>query len=123
MNRIRIGRPGARSEHRWPGALSPGPPDPGIVRATGARMGRAVRNDAREMMAWAGLRLWLAVRTVIRAVRLAHDEQVRMWECVLLTSGAVPLSAAGPLRWVRSLEGYRLVGSHVPAQDPAETGR
>ena len=46
-----------------------------------------------------------------------------MWECVLLTSGAAPLTAAGPLRWVRSLDGYRLDGSHVPAQDPAETGR
>jgi hypothetical protein len=46
-----------------------------------------------------------------------------MWECVLLTSGAVALSAAGPLRWVRSLEGYQFVGSHVPAQDPSETGR
>jgi len=121
MNRIRIGRPGGRSEHWWPGALSPGRPDPGHrVRATGVR---AVRNGAWDMMAWAGRRLWLAVRMVIRAVRLAHDEQVRMWECVLLTSGAAPLSAAGPLRWVRSLEGYRLVGSHVPALDPAETGR
>ena len=123
MNRIRIGGPGARSEHRWPGALSPGPPDPGIVRATGARTGRAVRNGARDMMAWAGRRLWRAVRMVIRAVRLAHDEQVCMWECVLETSGAAPLSAAGPLRWVRSVEGYRLVGSHVPAQEPSETGR
>jgi len=123
MNRIRIGRPGARSEHRWPGALSPGPPDPGIVRATDARTGRAVRNGARDLMASAGRRLWPAVRTMIHAVRLAHHEQVRMWECVLLTSGAAPLSAAGPLRWVRSLEGYRLVGSHVPTQDPAETGR
>ena len=43
-----------------------------------------------------------------------------MWECVLETSGAAPLSAAGPLRWVRSVEGYRLVGSHVPAQEPAK---
>ena len=111
MNRIRIGRPGGRSEHRWPGAPSPGPPDPGIVRATGVR---AVRNGARDLMAWAGRRLRLAVRTVIRAVRLAHDEQVRMWECVLLTSGAAPLTAAGPLRWVRSLDGYRLAGSHLP---------
>jgi hypothetical protein len=123
MNRIRSGRPGARSEHRWPGALSPGPPDPGIVRATGARTGRAVRIGARDMMAWAGRRLWPAVRTVIRAFRLAHDEQVRMWECVLETSGAAPLSAAGPLRWVRSLDGYRLAGSHVPARDLSETGR
>jgi hypothetical protein len=123
MNRIRIGRPGARSERRWPGALSPDPRDPDIVRATGARAGRAVRNGARDMMARVGRRLWLAVRMVIRAVRMAHHEQVRMWECILLTSGAAPLTAAGPLRWVPSLEGYRLVGSHVPAQDPSETGR
>ena len=75
------------------------------------------------MMAWAGWCLWLAVRMVIRAVRMAHDEQIRMWECVLLTSGAAPLTAAGPLRWVPSLGGYRLAGSHLPAQDPSETGR
>ena len=123
MNRIRIGRPGARSERRWSGALSPDPPDPDIARATGARSGRAFRKAGREMMAWAGRRLSLAVRTVIRPVRLAHDEQVRMWECVLLTSGAAPLTAAGPLRWVRSLDGYRLAGSHLPAQDPSQTGR
>ena len=123
MNRIRIGRPGARSERPWPRGLSPDPPDPGIVRATGARTGRAVRNGARDLMASAGRRLWPAVRTMIHAVRLAHHEQVRMWECVLLTSGAAPLSAAGPLRWVRSLDGYRLAGSHVPAQDSAETER
>ena len=123
MNRIRIGRPGARSGRRWPGALSPGPPDPDIVRATGARADRAFGKAARDMMAWAGRRLWLAVRTVIHAVQMAHHEQVRMWECVLLTSGAAPLTAAGPLRWVRSLDGYRLDGSHLPAQDPAETGR
>jgi hypothetical protein len=63
--------------------------------------------------------LWLAVRTV----KMANREQVHMWECVLLTSGAVPLSAAGPLRWVPSLGGYRLVGSHLPAQNPSGTGR
>jgi hypothetical protein len=67
------------------------------------------------MMVWAGRRLWLAVRMVIRAVRMAHDEQVSMWECVLLPSGAAPLSAAGPLRWVPSLGGDRLVGSDLPA--------
>ena len=97
MNRIRNGRPGARSER--------------------------VPERRRDMMAWAGRCLWLAVRTVIRAVRMAHHEQVRMWECVLLTSGAAPLSAAGPLRWVPSLGGYRLVGSHLPAQYPSEAGR
>jgi hypothetical protein len=75
------------------------------------------------MIGWAGRCLWLAVRTVIRAVRMANDEQVHMWECVLLTTGAMPLTATGPLRWVASLDGYRLAGSHLPAQDPSETGR
>jgi len=123
MNRIRIGRPGARSQRPWPGALSPGPPDPGIVRATGARPDCVFRRAGRDMIAWADRRLWLAVRTAIRAVQMAHHEQVRMWECILETSGAAPLTAAGPLRWVRSLDGYRLEGSQVPAQDPAETRR
>lgn len=123
MNRIRIGWPGARSERPCPGALGQGPPDPDVVRAAGARADRAFGKAARDVIARAGRRLWPAVRTVIRAVKMAHHEQVRMWECVLETSGAAPLSAAGPLRWIRSLEGYRLVGSHVPTQDPAETGR
>ena len=99
MNHIRIERPGARSRRLRSGALSP------------------------DLMAWVGRRLWLAVRTVTRAVRLAHHEQVYMWECVLLTSGTAPLSAAGPLRWVPSLDGHRLIGSHLPAQDTSETVR
>ena len=107
MNRIRIRRPKAQP-------LSPDPPDPAIG---------AFRAGARDLMAWAGRRLWLAARTVIRAVAMAHHEQVRMWECILLTSGAAPLTAAGPLRWVRSLDGDRLAGSHLPAQDRAGTGR
>ena len=76
----------------------------------------AFRKGARELMAWAGRRLWPAVRPVTGAVRMTHHEQVNMWECVLLTSGAAPLSAAGPLRWVRSLDGHRLIGSHLPAR-------
>jgi hypothetical protein len=39
---------------------------------------------------------------------------VSMWECVLLPSGVAPLTAAGPLRWVPSLGGDRLVGSDLP---------
>ena len=116
MNRIRIGRPRAQR-------LSPDPPDPHIGRPTGARAGRAFQESGRDMLAWAGRRLWLAARTVIRAVTMAHHEQVRMWECILLTSGAAPLTAAGPLRWVRSLDGDRLAGSHQPAQDRAQTRR
>jgi hypothetical protein len=75
------------------------------------------------MTAWARGLLWLVVRMVFRAVKMAHHEQVSMWECVLLTSGAAPLTAAGPLRWVPSLSGYRLAGSHLPAQGPSETAR
>jgi hypothetical protein len=75
------------------------------------------------MTAWPGKLLWLAVRTMIRAARMAHHEQVYAWECLLLTSGAAPLTAAGPLRWVPSLGGYCLVGSHLPAQDLSQTGR
>ena len=123
MNRIRIGRPGARSGRPWPAARSPGLPGPDIVRATGARADGTVGTAARAMLARVGRCLWLAVRTVIGAAAMAHHEQVRVWECVLETSGAAPLTAAGPLRWVRSLDGYRLAGSHLPAQDPAETGR
>ena len=123
MNRIRIGRPGTRSARPRPGTPSPDQPDPDIVRATGARPDCAFRKATQAMTAEAGRRLWLVVRVVIGAVAMALHEQVRMWECILQTSGAAPLTAAGPLRWIRSLDGYRLEGSHVPAQDPSETGR
>ncbi len=123
MNRIRIRRLRARSERPWPRALPADRQARTSSGPRGARADRAFQEDARDMMAWAGRRLWLAVRTVIRAVRMAHHEQVYAWECILLTSGVAPLTAAGPLRWVPSLGGYRLVGSHLPAQDPSETGR
>ena len=123
MNRIHIGRQSADSGRPCSGALSPNPSDPAIVRTAGVRADGAFRKAARYTMARTGRCLWLAVRPVICAVRMALHEQVRMWECVLLTSGTVPLTAVGPLRWVRSIDGYRLEGSHVPAQDPAETGR
>ena len=74
------------------------------------------------MMTWIGRRLRLAVLTVIRAVRIANDEQVYMWECLLLTSRAVPAMTTGALRWVPSPDGYRLVGSYLPGQDQSETG-
>jgi hypothetical protein len=66
------------------------------------------------MIAWIGRRLWRAVQIVIRAIRMANDQQLYMWECVLLTSRAAPAMAAGPLRWVPSLDGNRLVGSYLP---------
>ena len=105
MNRMHIGRPRTRT-----------------LSAPGRSRGPRLPERFRDMVAWAGRFPWLAVRTVIRAVRMAHHEQVRMWECVLLTSGVAPLTAAGPLRWIPSMGGDRLAGSHLPAQDPAETG-
>jgi len=124
MKHVRMGRRRPPSERPGgPGGTVAGPARPGHRPGQGARAGRAFRKGGREMIAWAGRCLWLVVRTVIRAVGMAHHEQVSMWECVLLTSGAAPLTAAGPLRWVRSLDGDRLIGSHLPAQDPSQTGR
>ena len=77
----------------------------------------------RGMIAWTGRWLSLAVRPVTCAVRMALNEQVKMWECVLVTSGVAPLTTAGPLRWVRSIDGYSLAGRDLPAPEPAETGR
>ena len=55
------------------------------------------------MIARVGRRARFAVRTVIRAPRPANNERVYMWECVLLTRKAAPVTATGPLRWVSSL--------------------
>jgi hypothetical protein len=54
---------------------------------------------------------------------LTSAAQVSVGECILLTSGAAPLTAAGPPRWVPPLGGYRLAGGHLPTQDPSETRR
>ena len=69
------------------------------------------------MMAWIGERIRLAARMVIRAARMANDGQVHVWECVLLTSRTVPVMAIGPLRWVSSRDGNRLIGSYLPSWD------
>ena len=49
------------------------------------------------MMDRVGRSVRLAVRTVVRGVRKANDEQVRMWECLLLSSTAAPAANAGHL--------------------------
>jgi hypothetical protein len=73
------------------------------------------------MIAWVGRRARLAIQKAIGAVRKAIDEQVDMWESVLLSSRTA-VTATGPLRWVSSPGGYRLVGSYLSAQDPSEAG-
>jgi hypothetical protein len=123
MNRIRIGRPGARSGRPWPAARSPGLPGPDIVRATGARADSTVRNAARHMMAWAGRRLWSAGRAVIRAVAMAHDGQVRMWECVWPGPGTGSGSSASSKAEIVELcqRGDRSVGQVARDFDLTET--
>jgi hypothetical protein len=37
-------------------------------------------------------------------------------------AAAAPATPTGPLQRVSSLDGYRLDGSYLPAQDPSETG-
>jgi hypothetical protein len=73
------------------------------------------------MIAWVGGRVRLAIQKAIGAVRKAIDEQVYMWESVLLSSRAA-VTTTGQLRWVCSPGGYRLVGSYLSAQDPSEAG-
>lgn len=74
------------------------------------------------MIARVGRSVWLAVRTVARGLGKANDEQVRMWECLLLSSRAAPATETGRLRWVPSLDGHRLAGSYLAIQDPSGTG-
>jgi hypothetical protein len=68
-----------------------------------------------------GSALWRAVRCAARAVRAAHDEQVRMWELWWLTSRAA-VDRPGPLAWTPSLDGWRLVGSYLPDSGDAGAG-
>jgi len=63
------------------------------------------------------------VPRVARAVRTAHEEQVRMWELWWLTS-RVAVDRDGPLAWTPSLDGWRLTGSYLPGSvDGGAAGR
>lgn len=59
-------------------------------------------------------RWWQAVRRGARAIREFNDEQVRMWEHIHQASRAL-VPSDGPLAWVRTLDGYQLSGSRLPA--------
>jgi hypothetical protein len=73
MNRIRIGRPGVRSERPRPGALSPDRPDPDIGRATAARADRACpvpsHERHRQGVTW-GASIGVAGPRAVAGVRL-----------------------------------------------------
>lgn len=66
-------------------------------------------------------RWWQAVRRGARSIREFNDEQVRMWEHIHQASRAL-VPSAGPLAWVRTLDGYQLTGSLLPSAASEEGG-
>jgi hypothetical protein len=65
--------------------------------------------------------LWRALCSVGRAMAHLHDEQIYAWEAwCQVNRAAVP--EEGALAWVRTLDGYRLAGQHLPASSGAKTG-
>ena len=58
--------------------------------------------------------LWRAVCRAVQALGRLHGEQVQAWE-VWAQADRAAVPAEGPLRWVLTLDGRRLAGSHVPA--------
>ena len=106
---------GEVSDETYPHQTTEGPERTPVARGTragparlghrpgqGTRADRAFHTGAWEMIARVGRRARFAVQTVIRAPRPANNERVYMWECVLLTRKAAPVTATGPLRWVSS---------------------
>jgi hypothetical protein len=63
--------------------------------------------------------LWRAVRRAATALRHAHREQTLIWELWWQANRAT-VPSAGPLRWVLTLDGRRLAGSHLPAPHHAD---
>jgi hypothetical protein len=63
--------------------------------------------------------LWRAVCRVGRVLRSIHGEQA--WEA-WAQIGQAPWPETGPLTWVRTLDGYQLAGSHLPAGSGLTTG-
>jgi hypothetical protein len=64
---------------------------------------------------------WQAVLRAAAALRHIQREQALMWElCWQANRASAP--STGPLRWVLTLDGHRLAGSHAPAAHHADTG-
>ncbi len=63
---------------------------------------------------------WRALRRSARAIRDFNDEQVWMWERILLSSRTL-VPSEGPLTWIRTLDGSRLAGSGL-ATSASEEG-
>ena len=65
--------------------------------------------------------LWRAVCRAARALGCLHAEHVQAWE-VWAQANRAAVPAEGPLRWVRTLDGRRLAGRHLPVSSGLQTG-
>lgn len=75
-----------------------------------------------EMIAEIGRRLWRAMRCSGRALRNLNGDLMQASECFWL-AGRVSVPRSGPMAWVPSLDGYRLIGSYAPEPgQPADAG-
>jgi hypothetical protein len=62
--------------------------------------------------------VWRPARRAVAVLRAIHDEQVLMWELFWQSTGAA-VDWSGPLAWQASLDGPRLIGSHLPTRKEA----
>ena len=100
--------------------LRPGGPTHGRTKAGYRVITRAVcQHTARKHLATIGRHLVAGVRCAATSLRHAHHEQVLMWELWSQANRAT-VPAAGPLRWVLTLDGMRLAGDHLPAPHHAD---
>jgi hypothetical protein len=60
--------------------------------------------------------IWRFVRAVASALHALQREQGLMWELWWQANRATVSTGNGPLRWVLTLDGYRLAGSYLPVQ-------
>ncbi len=77
------------------------------------------QRTSRTPPATIGATLWPAVRSAAAALRHLHREQTLIWELWWQANRAT-VPSAGPLRWVLTLDGHRLAGSHLPAPHHAD---
>lgn len=113
MKQIRISkrhRPGSWRLEPQPADLR----DHDIVRAK--QLARRSRPPGDASAYWTAC--WRIVCRVAAMLRDLHREQVYAAECICRASRAL-VDRAGPLTWIPSLDGPRLVGTWLPGPDAA----
>ena len=65
--------------------------------------------------------LWRAACRAAEALGRLHADHVHAWE-VWAQANRASVPAEGPLRWVRTLDGRQLAGSHLPASSGIGAG-